>query len=139
VAVVKYTHHRHLQTDQPGKDTWRFEQAGAVHTTLWSPDRVVHTHRYARPPSPDLVLQDVHDVDVILIEGYKGGHYPKIEVVRAARVDSHPEDPVLIPDLEDRVACVTDLPDPPFEGPTFPFYQVDALADFILTRLAPLI
>ena len=76
VAVVKHTHHRHLQTDSPGADSWRFGQAGAIHTTLWAPDQVVHTHRCRAPYSLAEVLAGVHDVDLIFIEGHKAGAYP---------------------------------------------------------------
>ncbi len=135
VGVVKHTHHRNLQTDEPGKDSWRFGKAGAVHTTLWTPDRVVHTHRCRKPLPLSAVLANVHGVDLILVEGYKGGAYPKLEVVRAAQAASNVDDPLLIPDLEGRVACVTDVPDLPWEGPYFDFDDVDALVDFIQRQI----
>lgn len=130
-AVVKHTHHRNLQTDKLGKDSWRFGEAGAVHTSLWAPDRVVHTHRCQEPLPLSAVLAGVHDVDLILVEGYKGDVYLKIEVVRAAQAASNHDDPLLIPDLEGRIACVTDLPDLPFDGPLFGFDELEALADFV--------
>ena len=133
-AVVKHTHHRNLQTDKPGKDSWRFGQAGAVHTALWTPDRVVQTHRCTEPFTLSEVLAGVHDVDLILVEGYKGGSYHKIEVVRADQAASIQEDPLLIPDLDGRVACVTDIPDLPFDGPTYGFDEIGALADFIVDQ-----
>ncbi len=126
VAVVKHTHHTGLATDLPGTDSRRLWEAGAQHTTLWAPDRVAHTHRTASPPTLATVLRDIHDVDVILIEGDKHGALPKIEVVRAA-VD------LALLDIEGRIACVTDAPDLAWEGPRFGFDDagVAALADFI--------
>ena len=135
VAVVKHTHHRHLQTDRPGKDSWRFGDVGAVHTALWAPDRVVHTHRWDEVPSLSTVLAGVHNVDLIFVEGYKESHYPKIEVVRAAQAASNDRDPLLIPDLAGRIACVTDVPDLPCTVPTFKFDEVEELADFIQDRV----
>ncbi|NBD35297.1 MAG: molybdopterin-guanine dinucleotide biosynthesis protein B [Chloroflexi bacterium] len=126
VAVVKHTHHTGLATDLPGTDSRRLWEAGAQHTTLWAPDRVAHTHRTASPPTLAMVLRDIHDVDVILVEGDKRGDLPKIEVVRAA------VDPALL-DLEGRIACVTDAPALAWDGPRFSFDDagIAALADFI--------
>ena len=73
-----------------------------------------------------MVLRDIHDVDVILVEGDKRGPLPKIEVVRAA------VDPALL-DIEGRIACVTDVPALAWDGPRFSFDDggIAALADFI--------
>ena len=38
VAAVKHTHHRHVSLDIPGKDTYRYRQAGAEIIVLASPD-----------------------------------------------------------------------------------------------------
>ncbi len=126
VAVVKHTHHIGLATDLPGTDSRRLWEAGARHTTLWAPDRVAHTYRASSPPTLATVLRDIHDVDVILVEGHKRGVLPKIEVVRAA------VDPALL-DIEGRIACVTDAPNLAWEGPRFSFDDagIAALADFI--------
>ena len=126
VAVVKHTHHAGLATDLPGTDSRRLWEAGARHTTLWAPDCVAHTHRAASSPTLATVLRDIHDVDVILVEGHKRGALPKIEVVRAA------VDPALL-DIEGRIACVTDVAELAWEGPRFSFDDagIAALADFI--------
>ena len=130
VAVVKHTHHTGLATDLPGTDSRRLWEAGAQHTTLWAPDRVAHTHRASTPPTLAAVLRDIHDVDVILVEGDKRGSLPKIEVVRAA------VNPALL-GIEGRIACVTDAPDLAWEGPRFSFDDAGlaALADFIQTTV----
>jgi molybdopterin-guanine dinucleotide biosynthesis protein len=62
----------------------------------------------------------------VIIEGYKRGAFPKIEVIRADR------EPTLIPKLEGRIACVTDVPDLACDGPTFEPDAVEAIADFIV-------
>jgi molybdopterin-guanine dinucleotide biosynthesis protein MobB len=125
VAVVKYTHHRHVETDLPGKDTRRLWDAGAAHTAFLAQDRVVHTHRYASPPSLEEALVGIHDVDLVLVEGYKGGDYPKVEVVRRA---NHPAS---LPNVEGRVACITDVGELPWEGPRLALDDVGAVADFV--------
>ncbi|MGC9356927.1 MAG: molybdopterin-guanine dinucleotide biosynthesis protein B [Anaerolineae bacterium] len=126
VGVVKHTRHRGVETDLPGTDTRRFWEIGAAHTTLVTPDRVVHTHRWDSEPPLDQVLGEIHGLDLILVEGYKHGTLPKIEVVREAC------DPSLLPEIEGRIACVTDvecLACGPL--PRFALEQVVGLADFI--------
>lgn len=131
VAVIKHTHHTGLATDLPGADSRRLWEAGARHTTLWAPDRVAHTYRTSSPPHLATVRRDIRDVDVILVEGHKRGALPKIEIVRAAC------NPALLPDIEGRIACVTDAPELAWEGPRFGFDDagIAALADFIQTTV----
>ena len=125
VGVVKHTVRADVETDLPGTDTRRLWEAGAEHVAFVTPDRIVHTRRYAELPPLKAALAGVGDVDLVIIEGFKSGPYPKIEVVRAAR------DPALIPDLEGRVACVTDVPDLACGVPRFTFDDIPGLADFI--------
>ncbi|MEJ5311126.1 MAG: molybdopterin-guanine dinucleotide biosynthesis protein B [Anaerolineae bacterium] len=125
VGVVKHTVRADVETDLPGTDTHRLWEAGAAHVAFVTPDRIVHTQRYAELPPLEAALAGVGDVDVVLIEGFKHGPYPKIEVVRAAR------DPALIPDLAGRIACVTDVPDLPCGVPCFAFDDIAGLADFV--------
>ncbi|MFN2110731.1 MAG: molybdopterin-guanine dinucleotide biosynthesis protein B [Anaerolineae bacterium] len=129
VGVVKHTLRQDIETDIPGTDTHRMWDAGAEHVAFVTPDRIVHTQRYAQAPTLDLALAGVHDVDIVIAEGFKHGPFPKIEVTRAAR------DPNLIPDVESRIACVTDVPDLACDLPHFGFDDVAALADFIENTL----
>ncbi len=129
VGLLKHTHHRELETDLPGTDTRRLWEAGAAHTALWAPDQLVHIRRCAEAPSLAEALAGFHDVDFVIVEGYKGGGIPKIEVLRAA-CDTRP-----IPGLEGRVAWVSDMLDLPDAGPIFGFAEVERLADFVTRQL----
>lgn len=84
VATIKH-HHHDFEIDKEGKDSWRHRQAGASATILASPRKVA----LIEDVDADLgigALRDryIHDVDLILTEGFKGNPYPKIEVHRAA-------------------------------------------------------
>ena len=125
VGVVKHTAHADVETDVPGTDTRRLWDVGTAHVALAAGDRVVHTHRYDVSPALDAVLAGIHDVDVVLVEGFKSSALPKIEVVRAAR------DPRCIPGLTGRIACVTDVRNLVCDVPRFGLEDVEALADFI--------
>lgn len=80
VATLKHTHHR-LDPDRPGSDSHRHRQAGAVKTALsgpgfcglWLPDEL----------EPVQLIELLSPgVDLILLEGYKSGPFPRLEVVR---------------------------------------------------------
>jgi molybdopterin-guanine dinucleotide biosynthesis protein B len=82
VAVIK--HHPHnFDIDIPGKDTYRYKQAGASTSILASPGKVA----VVEDTSEELALEEiieryVRDVDILLIEGFKRERIPKIEVFR---------------------------------------------------------
>lgn len=85
VAVVKHHYHAGFQFDVPGKDSWRFAQAGADHVVIAAPDKVAHVRHFEREPTLEEVVVDVRDVDLIVTEGYKRADAPKIEVSRSER------------------------------------------------------
>ena len=99
VAVIKHDSHG-FQMDREGKDTWRFGQAGADMTLISSPYQVAVIEY--RPRSFEENLTMIHDVDLILVEGYKQEEIPRIGICRKATGKGLPGSP------EDYVALVTD-------------------------------
>lgn len=126
VAVVKHSPVHGVQTDMPGTDTYRYWEAGVQQVTLAARDRVVHTHRYATEPDLKTALAGVHDVDLILLEGYKRSSVPKVEVIRRAN------DPDPIGELTERIAVVTDVAELDVACPRFGLDEVDELACFLM-------
>jgi molybdopterin-guanine dinucleotide biosynthesis protein B len=127
LGVIKHHHHRGLQLDSPGKDTWRFAHAGADHVILAGPDKTIHVRAFTHEPPLERVAASIRDVDLILTEGYKRAAAPKIEISRGETV------PRLLSDPGELVALVTDQP---FEldVPQFEPDDVTRLADLIETR-----
>jgi molybdopterin-guanine dinucleotide biosynthesis protein MobB len=84
VGTVK--HHLHpFEIDYPGKDSWRYAQAGADTVIISAPSKLALIKQVQAEQSPDqLHTAFLNDVDVILLEGYKTHPYPKVEVFRAA-------------------------------------------------------
>ena len=130
VAVIKHHPHSNADLDVPGKDTWRLARAGAAHVALVAADQVMHRRRVDHEPPLDTVAVAIEDVDLILTEGYKKEHRPKIEVNRRTH------HPTLISPPAELLAVVSDqrfdLPIPQFD-----LEDVDGLAD-LLTELYPL-
>ena len=86
IGLIKHSHHN-FEIDQPGKDSFRLREAGA------SPVLLVSSHRRAMiteiTPTTEPRLCDElkwfeHScLDLILVEGFKTEHFPKIELHRA--------------------------------------------------------
>ena len=81
VAVIKHDAHQ-FEIDREGKDSWRFSQAGAAVTILSSPAKTAVIEQRERS-FPQLAAM-VHDVDLILVEGYKQENIPRIGICRKA-------------------------------------------------------
>ncbi len=124
VAVVKHTQHTGIQSDVVGTDTKRLWDLGTPTVVLVTPDRVVQWQRCAEP-TLDSVLAKIQDVDVIILEGFKNSAVPKIEVLRKA----HHATP--LPDLESRIAYVTDISELASNIPCFSLDDFAGIADFI--------
>ncbi|MGD2176597.1 MAG: molybdopterin-guanine dinucleotide biosynthesis protein B [Anaerolineae bacterium] len=124
VATVKHHSHSGLDFDRPGKDTWRHAQAGSDHVVIASPDRLASIRRVDREPTLDEIAGAIHDVDVILAEGYKRTGQIKVEVVRAARSS----EPLCTP--SELLALVTDV-DIPYDVRQFGLNDASGLADLV--------
>lgn len=85
LAVIKHHRHRDFAFDVPGKDSYRYAQAGAEQVLVIGPDKLAHVRRYQREPSLARIVAGIEDVDLIITEGYKETPTPKIEVNRRAR------------------------------------------------------
>ncbi len=82
VATVKHDVHG-FDMDKEGKDTWRHRQAGSFSTAISSPSQFA----IIRDMDHDMTLQEVrdrfiHDVDIVISEGYKKDKEPKVEIFR---------------------------------------------------------
>jgi molybdopterin-guanine dinucleotide biosynthesis protein B len=83
LAIIKHDAHS-FEIDHPGKDTWRHAQAGADIVAISSPEKVAIIEKRERELTLDEVIKRISGVDVIITEGYKREHKPKIEVFRSA-------------------------------------------------------
>ena len=81
VAVIKHSHHD-FQMDRPGKDSWRFAQAGSDIVVLSSSNKVAFVEHLDTELTLDEVSALFRDkVDIVLTEGYKNGDAAKILVL----------------------------------------------------------
>ncbi|HVJ48162.1 molybdopterin-guanine dinucleotide biosynthesis protein B [Desulfitobacterium sp.] len=126
VAVVKHDAHE-FEIDKPGKDSWRFTQAGADVVAISSPHKMAILESGELERTLDEVLERLPDVDLIFTEGYKHGNKPKIEVFRS---EVHRE---LFYKPEELIAIVSDVR---FEVgvPCFDLEDAVGICDFLAEK-----
>jgi molybdopterin-guanine dinucleotide biosynthesis protein B len=127
LATVKHHSHSGFEIDQPGKDSWRFAQAGSDHVIVASPDKIASYRKIKRELSLDEIAATISDVDLILVEGYKQTGRPALEVLRA---ENNRE---LIGSSEQRFAVAADF-QLNLGVPHFGLDDVQGIADLIEQR-----
>ena len=130
VSTVKHAHHG-FDLDTPGKDTWRHREAGAVEVMAVGGTRWALLHERGSEPEPSLaeLVGRLSAVDLVLVEGFRHGRHPRLEVFRAAngKPALHPDDPGI-------VAVASDTP---FPAAALPVVQLDdtaAVASLLLAH-----
>ena len=81
VGVIKHSIHT-FAVAEPGRDTWTHAQAGAETVAFATANQLVLTRTMRREMDIDDIAALMGELDVILTEGYKREHKPKVEVSR---------------------------------------------------------
>jgi len=90
VGVIKHAHCS-FDIDHPGKDSYEIRHAGADKMLIISSQRMAVVHEFRQQPAKEPTLQqalaeiDAESLDLILVEGFKAAHFPKIELHRPER------------------------------------------------------
>jgi molybdopterin-guanine dinucleotide biosynthesis protein B len=132
VSAIKHAHHS-FDVDHPGRDSYKFREAGARQVALVSPKRwaLMHELRDEEKPDFDEILAHIGPCDLVLVEGYKGGPHPKIEArsTRSLTQDAlSDDDPQIV-----AIACDTKTDTGPLPG--FDVNDIGGIADFIAGHL----
>ena len=83
VSLIKHSH-KAIEIDRPGKDSYRLREAGCSEVVLLGKGRwaLMHELRGIPEPSVEYLLSRLQPCDFVLVEGFKSGDFPKIEVWR---------------------------------------------------------
>ena len=132
VSALKHAHHS-FDIDQPGRDSHRFRESGARQVALVSPKRwaLMHELRDEEKPDLDEILTHIGPCDIVMIEGYKMGPFPKIEArsPRSLTQDRlSDDDPQIVAVAYDGDTEKSDLPG-------FDVNDIAGIADFITVHL----
>lgn len=126
VAVIKHDGHR-FDIDCEGKDSWRFTQAGADISIISSAEKTALIEQ--RPLSFAQSAAMAHDVDLILVEGYKNENITQIGICRAETGTGFPAE------LNRYAAVVTDTEIGEVDIPRFGFEDIQKLTEFIMKNM----
>lgn len=131
VATVKHAHHD-FDIDVPGTDSYRHRAAGAREVAIVSARRwaMMHELHDENEPALDAVLARLSPADIVIVEGWKHGGHPKIELRRRSTGEERPladTDPWVIAIAADYEIRAKSLP-------VFSIDDVGAIADFVVGR-----
>ncbi|MFC5067676.1 molybdopterin-guanine dinucleotide biosynthesis protein B [Flaviflagellibacter deserti] len=133
VSTLKHAHHN-FDVDKPGKDSWVHRQAGASEVLIVSENRFALMHELRGAPEPTLpeLVGRLSPVDLVIVEGFKRGPHPKIEIWREAngRPFLHTQDPTIR-----AIAADKPLPDAPI--PVIDLDDIGMIANVILAEARP--
>jgi len=128
VAIIKHGAHG-FDIDHEGKDTWRYRKAGAHSTIISSPGKVALIEEVEKDHDiEELRKKYIRNVDIIVVEGYKGNPHPKIEIFRKERNNR------LISTRDNNLMAVVSDDPVDIDIPCFTIKQVKGLADMIEKR-----
>jgi molybdopterin-guanine dinucleotide biosynthesis protein B len=129
VATIKHAHHR-VTLDTPGKDSWRYTQAGAAKSLLVTQDGLQLVTSLPAESDPHALAQVyMADADLVFAEGFSESPGPKIEVLRRA-CSAQPR----CTPAQGLIALVTDVADVYPQLPHFALNDIEDLLAFILAR-----
>jgi molybdopterin-guanine dinucleotide biosynthesis protein B len=129
VAVIKHAS-QGFDLDRPGKDSWRFQEAGADAVILAGPDRIALMRKIGHALSIEELEHLAGDVDIIITEGFKQNTKNKVEVFRSVVSGDRPLS------LDDR-SFLALASDKPFDV-SIPFFDLNdatGVADFIVRMM----
>ena len=127
VGTVKHCHHL-FEIDQPGKDSWKHREAGAVSVAISSGKRFAFIKELDSETSiREMISQLYKDVDIVLVEGYKNEGFPRIEVTRKGLLKHISEGPQLL-------MAVGDIPFN-LKVPVFGHEEISGITDLIVERM----
>jgi molybdopterin-guanine dinucleotide biosynthesis protein B len=134
VSTLKHAHHA-FDLDQPGKDSHTHRMAGATEVLIGSANRWALMHELRGAPEPVLhdLLRRLSPVDLVIVEGYKREHHPKLEVHNTGigKPLLHPDDPLI-------VAVASDAPLPEARVPVIDRDDIAGITDLLLRHAAPM-
>ena len=124
IATIKHSQGG-IEIDRPGKDSWRFAQAGSETVVFSSPDKLA----FIRTVDHDTDIEEIMHVignnfDLVLVEGFKKGKAAKIEVHRKELGDG-----LLCPDNELLAVVTNETLD--IDIPQLSFSDTEGIANFI--------
>ena len=128
VGSIKHAHHD-FDIDKPGTDSFKHREAGSNQVIVSSSKRwaKITENNNKNEKSLDELIQELQNVDVIVVEGFKKNNYPKIEILSKDLKNRNKETKNVIAivsdDLKDTIT------------PVFKENDIENLVEFIIKKI----
>ncbi|MFY0543629.1 molybdopterin-guanine dinucleotide biosynthesis protein B [Brevibacillus sp. H7] len=122
VGVIKHDGGHDFEWDQPGKDTYRFREAGASIVAIQSATKTAMVEQRPVPLQQLVKRMGEAGADLVLVEGFKREGYPKLVMLR------DPSDAELLDTLSDVVAVISREQ---FVHPVLPVFLADQVEEIV--------
>ena len=128
VGSIKHAHHD-FDIDKPGTDSFKHREAGSNQVIISSSKRwaKITENKNENEKSLDELIQELQNVDVIIVEGFKKDNHPKIEILSKDLKNRNKE-------TKNVIAIVSD----DFKDTIIPVYKendIENLVEFIIKKI----
>lgn len=128
VGSIKHAHHD-FDIDKPGTDSFKHREAGSNQVIISSSKRwaKITENKNENEKSLDELIQELQNVDVIVVEGFKKDNHPKIEILSKDLKNRNKE-------TKNVIAIVSD----DFKDTIAPVYKendIENLVEFIIKKI----
>ncbi|HDP79938.1 MAG TPA: molybdopterin-guanine dinucleotide biosynthesis protein B [Spirochaetes bacterium] len=131
ISIIKHLRHE-FQMDHPGKDTWRYREAGAGGAAIMNESEFAVTGRHGGTLDPRTLAERFFpDADLVIIEGDRESAIDKIEVIGDSA-----EQPLYRSGIANIIALASDR-EIPSVLPLFKRDDVAGIGQFIEKKLFP--
>ncbi len=135
VATLKHTHHN-VKIDKKNKDSYKHRVSGAHEVLIWGENNWSLIHNGKKKENvqfSELCKKFSKDTDLLFVEGFKNGKFPKIEIY-----NSNLKKKLINHDNSLTVAVVYDKVDDnisKLDLPLFAFTETEKISEFIINYL----
>lgn len=127
IGTIKHYNHK-FEIDYPGKDSYRHFHAGSDATIIVSPEKLALVKRLSKPLFLNSIIKNFFQgFDLVITEGFKQEHKPKIEVIRKAISKV----PICLPQGDNLVVLITDIFIAGYTQPQFKPNEINKIVQFI--------
>ena len=128
VGSIKHAHHD-FDIDQPGTDSFKHREAGSSQVIISSSKRwaKINENNNENEKSLNELIQELHNVDIVVVEGFKKDNHPKIEILSKDLKNRNKETnnviAIVSSDLKDNII------------PVFKENDIENLVEFIIKKI----
>ena len=128
VGSIKHAHHD-FDIDKPGTDSFKHREAGSSQVIISSAKRwaKINENNNENEKSLNELIQELHNVDIVVVEGFKKDNHPKIEILSKDLKNRNKETnnviAIVSSDLKDNII------------PVFKENDIENLVEFIIKKI----